>query len=122
MRRILIAAGTAALLAALLWCGCDTLPAGDPPPGPLADNTPPDAETLTARHNRRVTALISCVFQNGLSALAPADDVAAEVARDAAKVAGFRVLPPGGAVPVLVSGESGMTLRTPGGTVLWRCE
>ena len=121
MRRTRIAASAAALLA-LLCCGCDTLPSGDPPAGPLADNTPTAVETETSRRNRRVTALISYALQNGLRALAAADDAALEVARDAAPVAGFAVVPPDGTVPILKSGNSGMVLCRPDGAELWRCE
>ena len=121
MHRARIAAYAAALLA-LVVCGCDTLPAGDPPAGPLADNTPVEAVSPTAVRNRRVTALISYALQNGLSALAAADDAAAAVARDAAMVAGFSVAPSDGVVPVLKSDGSGMVLCRPDGTELWRCE
>ena len=121
MRRIAITVCAAALPALLLW-GCDTLPAGDPPAGPLADNTPTAAETATARHNRRVTALISYALLNGLGTLAAADGEAARVARDAAAVAGFAVAPSDGAVPVLRSDGSGVALVRPDGTELWRCE
>lgn len=112
----------AAALFALLLCGCDTLPAGDPPPGPLADNTPPAGESPVAVHNRRVTALISCSLQSGLRELAVADDAAARVAADAARVAGFALLPEDGKRPVLSCGDRGIVLVRPDGTELWRCE
>ena len=112
----------AAALAALLVCGCDTLPAGDPPAGPLADNTPTVAATETARRNRRVTALITYALQHGLTVIAAGDDAASEVARDAAKIAGFAVVPPNGTAPLLKSDDSGMALFRPDGTELWRCE
>jgi len=121
MRRARITAYAAALVT-LLLCGCDTLPGGTPPAGPLADNTPPPAATAAARHNRRVTALISCALQNGLTAIAAADDAAAAVARDAANVAGFSVAPPDGTMPILRSDDSGIALFRPDGTELWRCE
>ena len=123
MRRAQLAMrSAAALLAALLFCGCDTLPAGDPPAGPLADNTPTVAGTETARRNRRVTALITYALQHGLTALAAGDDAALEVARDAAKIAGFAVKAPDGALPILKCDGSGMALFRPDGTELWRCE
>lgn len=112
----------AALLLAALICGCDSLPAGDPPAGPLADNTPTEAESPTAVRNRRITALITYAFQSGLRALAAADDDAAAVARSAARVAGFAVTPPDDAVPVLRRDGPGMALFRPDGTVLWRCD
>lgn len=121
MHRALTTAWCAAALA-LLVCGCDTLPAGDPPAGPLADNTPTVTTTAAAVRNRRVTALISHALQHGLSSLAVADDGAREVARDAAQVAGFAVKAPDGKLPVLKSDGSGMALVAPDGTELWRCE
>ena len=112
----------AALLAGICLCGCDTLPRGNPPEGPLADNTPPRTASPAAVRNRRVTALITYALQSGLRELAAADATAAAVARDAACVAGFSVLPPAPGRAALRSDGGGLALVAPDGVELWRCE
>ena len=93
-RRSLAVSAVLAVLAAALGAGCDTLPGGDPPPGALADNTPPPADTDLARHNQLVTQLTAYALQVGLDELDPGDDLrTAAIARDAAAVAGFRIGP-----------------------------
>ena len=80
--------------AALLFAatGCEILPSGTPPPGNIADNTPPPDDTPVARHNRLVTQLIAYALQTGLRSLDPGSDPELQaLARDAAAVAGFEI-------------------------------
>lgn len=86
----------AAILAAVallaLAAGCDTLPEGEPPDGPLTDNAQPPVTSARALHNHLVTQLIMFAFQNGVTSLDPGGDPAtAAIAAEASRTAGFRL-------------------------------
>jgi len=116
--------GALLALALLLAAGCDTLPGGAPPPGDLADNTPPSADTELARHNHLVTQLIAFALQEGVTALDPGGDPrSAAVARDAAQVAGFRIEDSAALKLTLERSADGvetLILRDAAGSVVWR--
>ena len=123
--RPVAAAAAAALLA--LSVGCDTLPAGDPPKGNLTDNTPPPAATPLAEKNRLATQLIVFALRNGVAELDPGDDAAvAAVAADAARTAGYKLVP--GAKLRLRRERSGdgatvlVAVRAADGTEVWRSQ
>ncbi len=81
-------------LVLLAGCGCEILPGGEPPPGNLADNTPPPATSPRAVYNGLVTRLSVFALQENIRAVAvDEDDLARAVAHDAARVAGFRIMP-----------------------------
>jgi|GEM_PF-6666768 len=119
--------GPGALLALLLLlpplCGCDTLPGGEPPAGNLADNSAV-AETELARHNHLVTQLIAYSLQAGVRALDPGpDERCSAIARDAARVAGFRIAAAASLKLALERSPEGaetLTLRDAERRLVWR--
>ena len=118
----------ALLPAALLLAaaGCDTLPGGTPPPGNLTDNTPPPDDTPVARHNRLVTQLIAFALQHEVAALDPGEDPGLRaLARDAAAVAGFKIV--SGAPLKLMTARSAdgspeLVVTDAKNTVVWRSD
>ena len=86
---LIAVAGAVLLLAA---AGCDALPDGEPPDGPLTDNRQPPVTSPRALRNHLVTQLIMFALERGVTSIDPGSDPATvAIAAEAAQTAGFRL-------------------------------
>ena len=121
--RSFAAALAAALLAAV--AGCDTLPEGDPPAGPLTDNSQPPISSPQALRNHLVTQLIMFALSDDLESIDPGSDPeTVSIAAEAARTAGFTLDRRAPLLLRLVRGKDGTldltAIRKSAGGEVWR--